>query len=351
MGYQGNERSFQLAEVRFDAFGQIGKHLVGDDHAFAESAGTQHGQARMEIRTLQFHGQSPFEAGEQALLEILQVHRGAVRCKDQLAAILLQVVEDVEHRILRPLALQALDIIHDEHVDLHIECQEIREFVAHEHGIHVLGLELAARHIEDNQLGIFLLNGVSDSLGDVCLAQSRSAKDKQRIESGFTRSAGDGLPCRDTQFVTRPAHQVVETVFRFQPRVYLDALRTRVHKRTRIAGGLIGVDGHLAVHGRHTVRCREFHGRLLADHLYLIDQTGIGTNHAFERFADDVQISLLEPLAEELGRYLNRERRALERHGPDRLEPCRKFLRLDDLFDEPQAIVPNVDMSFRQIHR
>ena len=282
MGDQGNERSFQLAEVRLDVFSHIGEHLVGDDHTFAERAGTKHRKTGLIIRTLQFHGQSPFEAGQQAFFEILQIDRGAVRCKDQLAAVLLQVVEDVEHRILRSLTLQALDIIHDEHVDLHIECQEIREFVAHEHGIHVLGLELAARHIEDNQLGIFLLNGVSDSLGDVCLAQSRSAKDKQRIESGFTRSAGDGLPCRDTQFVTRTPDQVVETVFRFQPRVDLHALRTRKHKRARIARGLIGIDQYLPVHGRRTVRSRNLHGRLLANYPDLIAKPGIGADHAFE---------------------------------------------------------------------
>ena len=79
------------------------------------------------VRTSNLCRQTPFETGQQTLLDVLELHRRTITSQDQLLTALLQVVEDMEERVLRTFqSCEILDIIDDEHIHRLIEIEEIR---------------------------------------------------------------------------------------------------------------------------------------------------------------------------------------------------------------------------------
>ena len=82
------------------------------------------------------------------------------------------MVEDIEESVLGPLTDQILDIVHNQDLNLHIECKEICEFVLHIDCIHILGLELVSCHIQNYLLRELLLDGKTYGLGDMSLSKA-----------------------------------------------------------------------------------------------------------------------------------------------------------------------------------
>jgi len=290
----------------------------------------------------EFDGKTPFEAGEKAVFEILQVCRRTVGREDQLLRVLMQMIEDVEEGRLVALPYQILDIVDDEYIYLHIISQEVGELVADVHCVHVLGLELVAGHIEDYEVREFLLDGKADCIGHVGFAQAGTAEDEQRIERGLAGIVGNVVSCGDGKAVAVPGNKIAEVVHREQPGVDLYLLEARIYEGTGIAGRLIAADSYGLVHGRIAGAFGKAHGRLVGDRADQVVEPGVGTEHALESFLDDVQIGLFEILAEEVGRNLYCEGGIHEGNGPDLLEPGLEMLRFDYLRNDLQTVVPTV---------
>ena len=131
---------------------------------------------------------SPLEAGEQSLLEVAEVSRRTVRGEYQLLAVLVQMIEDVEERSLRTRTDKVLDIVHDQHVNLHVGGQEVGPLVPDIRGVHILGLELVAGDIKHHEFRIFLLYGNSYGLGEMGLAETRPSEEEERVERSVAGS-------------------------------------------------------------------------------------------------------------------------------------------------------------------
>ena len=86
----------------------------------------------------------------------------------------MQMIEDIEESILSSLSHKILDIIHDEDIDLHIECKKVCKLVLHMHCIHILSLESVGRYVKYDKLRIFLLDLDTDSLSKMGLAKTRT---------------------------------------------------------------------------------------------------------------------------------------------------------------------------------
>ena len=138
------------------------------------------------IRLGELDGESPLEPRQKPLLEVHQIHRGSVGCEDQLLAGLVEVIEYVEERVLGGRPDEFLDVIHDKHVDPHVESHEIGKLVLDVHGIDVLRPEFVAGHIEDDKIRVGLVDGNADRLGQMGLPQAGASENEQRIERGLS---------------------------------------------------------------------------------------------------------------------------------------------------------------------
>ena len=93
----------------------------------------------------------------------------------------MKVIEYIEECILAARALKILDIVNDEDIDLHIECQEVSQLVTDICRIHILDLEPVGRHVKHHKFRIFLLYCNTDCLCKVCLAKTGTTEEEERI--------------------------------------------------------------------------------------------------------------------------------------------------------------------------
>ena len=74
----------------------------------------------------QFRHHSPFETCNQAFFHTLKQYGSTVGSKDKLFAVLMQMIEDVEERVLRfGNACKFLDIVNNQNVDCLVEVDEV----------------------------------------------------------------------------------------------------------------------------------------------------------------------------------------------------------------------------------
>ena len=295
-------------------------------------------------------GKTPFETGEQALFEILQVHRCAVRRENQLFPGLVEMVEHIEERILRSLALEVLDIIHEEDIDPHVVCEEIGKLVPHR-SVHVLGLELIPGHIEDDQFWIFLLDFVTDRLNQVSLAETGSREDEQRVEWRFPGGHCDALPCGDAHPVALPFDKILETVLRLEPWIDPDPLRPGEYEGAGVLGRMVGADRNGRIDGRVAHGRGIDHRLLVPDRADHIGQLRIGADRTAERALEKRQERIFDILPEELRRYLDRQFRLYEGNRPDGFEPGIELLRINVVGNDLQTVVPYGNMSIVYLHQ
>ena len=124
------------------------------------------------IGRIELRRKAPFESREQTLLDVLELDGRLVRREDQLFAGELQVVEDVEERILRTgFSRQFLNVVDNQDVDHLVEMDEIGNFAVLVGGLE-LRLKLVHRDVEHLQLGMALPHFVAYGLDDVGFAQS-----------------------------------------------------------------------------------------------------------------------------------------------------------------------------------
>ena len=263
---------------------------------------------------------------------------------------LVQVVEHIEERALGTLSLQVLDVVDDQDIDLHIEGQEVGQLVADVDGIHILRLELVAADIEDDEVRILLVDADADGLREVRLAEAWTAENEERVERRVAGRKGDVLPHRDAHLVAFTRHQVGEAVHRIEAGVDVDPLQAGIHEGAGRSAGLVGADRDGLVDRRVAVDGGKLHRGRHLDGADLIDQPGIGADHALERHLDDIQVGVFQILTEEVARDLDGQGGADKGNGPDRLEPGLVLSCLDYLGDNAKTVFPNIDMSVVDLH-
>ena len=103
--------------------------------------------SQFKVRLFQFYHQPPFETGKYAVFHTLQHNWCAVGCKNQLLAVLVQVIEDMEKSLLcLGSTCQFLDIINNQDINALIELDEIVELVG-SYRIRILYLEKVCRDV------------------------------------------------------------------------------------------------------------------------------------------------------------------------------------------------------------
>ena len=173
VGHQRRERPLDLTHVGRDVVRQVGHHVVRNLRPELLRLYADDLELRVVVGRVELCRQSPLEARQQALFDVFQLHGRLVRGENQLFARQLQMVEDVEERILRArLPGQFLDVVDDQYVDHLVEMDEIGDFAVLVCGLE-LRLEFVHRDIQHLQLGMALAYLVADGLYDVRLAQSR----------------------------------------------------------------------------------------------------------------------------------------------------------------------------------
>ena len=208
IGYYRYQRSLKLPEIGLDAGGQIYKDVFTYHYSLTESPCLEHLEPCGIGRHLELYGKSPFHPGEKSFLEVLEICRSAVRSEDQLLAVLVQMVEDVEECALTSLADEILDIIDYEHIDLHVKRYEVSEFVPDMDSIHVLGLELVSGDIEHHEVRIFLLYGDNSDKDNLEIRTSLKNVSKQEslilIATGQKIGEGFDFPRLDVLMLAAP---------------------------------------------------------------------------------------------------------------------------------------------------
>ena len=167
------------------------------------------GNARFKIRRLDVGGQAPLKPGAQTLLQGFDFLRGAVRCDDDLAAIVVQRVEGVEKLLLRALlAGQELDVVDQKHVRLAVALAELLHRCRLDGGDRLVR-EFFTIHVDNVEIRVVLLDLNFDGVQQVRLAQTRRPVDEQRVvRAGGVR--GHGLRGGKRKLVRRSLDEVLE---------------------------------------------------------------------------------------------------------------------------------------------
>src|SRR5690606_5352196 len=115
----------ELTDVRRDLRRDVLEDVVRGREPFAGSLLAEDRDAGLEVRRLDVRDEAPLEPGPQAVLEAVELLRRDVRGDDDLLVRVVQGVERVEvllHRLF--LALQELDVVDEEDVDLAVAALE-----------------------------------------------------------------------------------------------------------------------------------------------------------------------------------------------------------------------------------
>src|SRR5436190_2011228 len=129
-GGDPHECALQPADVRANAGGQEIENLVTQLNAEGMRFFPQDRHACFDIGWLELGGESPFETGNESMLEIRNLGRRAVAREDNLFMPVEQGVEGVEKFLLRALlASEKLDVVDQEQVRLSIAFAKLNQIV------------------------------------------------------------------------------------------------------------------------------------------------------------------------------------------------------------------------------
>ena len=147
--------------------------------------------AGLQVRRLHVGEQTPLEAAVHALLEAGEQLGCHVGGDDHLLVGVVQRVEGVEELLLRlHLALQELDVVDEQDVDIAVATLEVGRLVVADAVDEVVG-ELLGVHVPHHDLRVQALGVVAHGVQEVGLAQAGAAVDEQRVV-GLGRGLGDG---------------------------------------------------------------------------------------------------------------------------------------------------------------
>ena len=217
-GRHADERALELADVAGDLRCDVLEHLVGDEQALGLSLFAKDRDAGLEVGRLHVGDETPLEAAAHAVFEPGEVTRRHIARDHDLLVVVVQGVERVEERLLRlGLALQELDVVDHQDVDIAIAGLERRTAVVGDRVDEVVG-ELFARDVAHPDAGEQVDRVIADRVQQVGLAEARVAVDEQRVV-GLGGGLGDGDRRRVREPVGLADDEVVEGVLRVQARV------------------------------------------------------------------------------------------------------------------------------------
>ena len=161
------ECALEFSHVVGEAFGDEIEHVVRHANVVLLGEHAQNRDARLQIRRLDVHGDALLEAGDEAVLEILQIVRRHVGGDDDALVRLVEAVERVEELLENAaFAAEELDVVDEQHIHFAVLAVELlhgRVFVVLAGGADRLDevvRELLARHIEHARAGLLVLHGV-----------------------------------------------------------------------------------------------------------------------------------------------------------------------------------------------
>ena len=189
--------------------------------------------AQLQIRSLYVDRDAPFQAGEQAFFNPLELRRRTVAGDDDFALERLEVVEDVEKHVVRFLRLDLLKIVDDQHVDRLVEVHEIVDLV-HAHRIGVLCAEGSGGDKQHALVGVVLFDLQTDGRHQVRFSHSRRTVEKEGVERLSVQSSGDGEGNVQRVRIAFALTKAVEGVFFVEERLH--RLGFRRHRLGSVGG-------------------------------------------------------------------------------------------------------------------
>ena len=186
-----DEGAFEFADVAFDAAGDQLENVVGHVEPVHLRLLAKDRDAGLEFGRLHVGDEPPLEPGAQAILEGRQLLGRPVRGDDDLLVGVVQGVEGVEELLLDTfLALDELDVVDQQHVDVAVAALERRLAVVAQRVDEVVG-EFLGRDVLDPHAGKQPLGVVTGGVQKVGLAEAGLAPDEERVV-GAGRRFGDG---------------------------------------------------------------------------------------------------------------------------------------------------------------
>ena len=202
-----------LVEIRA---GDELQHVVGGAHPLLDGLLAQDRDTGLEVGRLHVGEQAPLEPAAHPLLEPAEQLGRQVAGDDDLLVGVVQRVEGVEELLLRlHLALQELDVVDEQDVDVAVAALEVRRLVVADAVDEVVG-ELLGVHVAHPHVRVEVARVVADRVEQVGLAQPGLAVDEQRVVR-LGRRLGDGDGGRVGEPVARADDEGVEGVLGVQP--------------------------------------------------------------------------------------------------------------------------------------
>jgi len=181
VGGDAHEGAFQAADVVADAVGEEFDDPGLERDVEALRLLLENGDTSFHVGRLELAGHAPLEAGDEALLELLDLAGGTVAGQDNLLVTVVQGIEGVEKLFLGTLlAREELDVVDHQHIGLAVFLAEFHESTVLD-GIDELIGELLAGEIDDLGRLLVLEDVVTDSLQEVGLAQAAAAVDEEGV--------------------------------------------------------------------------------------------------------------------------------------------------------------------------
>ena len=257
--HEGVDHALEVAHGEVDVACDVVDDVVGESQAVLADLAPKDVGAQLLVGSFQLGQQPPLESREQSLFHAVERHRWAIGGEDELAAVLVEVVEDMEECLLGSFhAGELLHVVDDEDVDTLVEGNEIVDAIF-AHAISILHLEEVCRDIEYAFLGVEFLQAVADGVDEVRLADAGASEDKQGVERHLLGVLGDGEAYGASELVGVSFDKVLERIVWIQLRIQLlEHLGSCV--RGAVGVGVVGggsslraLDNHIAAVRRVSV--------------------------------------------------------------------------------------------------
>ena len=217
MGNDAGEGTVELAHVGVDPPRQLGENVsLGVDAGLTDEA-AQDGQSGRVVGRLDRDRQAPLEAVAQAGLEAGELAGDAIGGENELAAAFVERVEGVEELVLGvPLALEKLDVVDEQHVEVAVAALELLGPLRAQGGDELAGEGLGSR-VADAETGGEGGEVVGDRNQEVGLAEPGWAVEEERVV-GLRRGLRDRQRRRVGDPVSLADYEAVEGVIEVEIR-------------------------------------------------------------------------------------------------------------------------------------
>ena len=323
VGHDGVDDTFEFAYAALHVLGNVLEYFRGDAESVATHFREENVTPELRVRLLHLGHHTPFESGKHTFLDSLEEHGWTVAGNDDLAVVVLQLVEYLEEGHLCVGGGDFLYVIDDEHVDALVEVDEVVARVVDDR-VGVLRLEYIGRHEEHALLRVELAYADADGIDQMCLAHTARSVEEEGIEGTVSRSLGNAHGHTEREFVALSLHEVLEGVALVE--LWVEGWKVL----PLYAVHLIGAVGLLP---RGLLRVHRCLG-------YTVLQTEMRAELAYERIAENVQEMLFHIPRHVLVGHLKSQHVIFVADVLYRLKPGGEMLVWKLLVYDIQAVLP-----------